>query len=277
LSAIKLIPARGAAENRSWNVTYTFNDISAWAVASTVAFAMVVGWLLGRWRGRHLRLKLKAQGKTATSKFMDASLAVLGLLIAFTFSMALSKYDQRRLMVVTDANAIGDFYTCASLLKEPVKTKLRHLIHDYTALRVELVKRAYDAAGFETALGQFEQMHKQMVELVSQALADGTPIAVSLTNTLNAATSSHAARLAAVRDRLPTSIVMLLLMSAVIAAMLVGREQGASDETDIAGTVCFILLVSFAIYVTLDLNQPDRGLITVNQAPMQRLLSTMSE
>jgi hypothetical protein len=45
----------------------------------------------------------------------------------------------------------------------------------------------------------------------------------------------------------------------------------------IAGSVRFILLVSFVIFVTLDLNQPDRGLITVNQEPMQRLLSTMSE
>jgi hypothetical protein len=45
----------------------------------------------------------------------------------------------------------------------------------------------------------------------------------------------------------------------------------------IAGTVCFIIIVSFAIYVTLDLNQPDRGLVTASQEPIQRLLSTMSQ
>lgn len=254
-----------------------FSDIDAWMVASSVAGAMVVGWLAGRWQGRRLRLELEPQGKIAVSKFVDASLAVLGLLLAFTFSMALGKHDQRRLMVVTDSNAIGDFYTCASLLKEPVRTKLRTVIHDYTALRVDLSKRAYDPEVFESAVSQFQQMHKQMVELVSEALADGTPIAVSLTNTLNGVTSSHAARLSAVEDRLPTNIVVLLLLSAVIAAILVGREQGAADEADIAGTVCFIILISFAIYVTLDLNQPERGLITVSQKPIERLLSTMSQ
>ncbi len=252
-----------------------FEDVDAWAVALTVAFAMVAGWLAGRWRGRRLRAKL--DGKPAISKFVDASLALLGLLLAFTFSTAISKHDQRRIMVVTDSNAIGDFYTCASLLKEPERTKLRHVIRDYTALRVDLAERGYDAAALESALGQFQKMHSQMVELVSQALADGTPIAVSLTNTLNAATSSHAERLAAVRDRLPTSIVLLLLLSAVASAMLVGREQGAAEEADIAGTVCFIVLVSFAIFVTLDLNQPNRGFITVDQEPIQRLLSSMSE
>jgi hypothetical protein len=252
-----------------------FADVDAWAVASMVGFAMVVGWLVGRWQGHRLRVKLVPEGKIAVSKFLDATVAVLGLLLAFTFSTALNKHDQRRLMVVADSNAIGDFYTCAGLLKEPVRTKLRTVIRDYTALRVDLSKRVYNPTGFENALQQFQQMHNQMLELVSQALADGTPIAVALTNSLNAVTSSHASRLAAVRDRSPNSIVLLLLLSAVSSAMLVGREQGADDESDIAGTVCFIILVSFAIYVTLDLEQPDRGFITGSQEPIERLLSTM--
>ncbi|HEY6300838.1 MAG TPA: hypothetical protein VIW95_14450 [Candidatus Binatus sp.] len=256
-------------------MAHIFDDVDAWAIASTVALAMTLGWLAGRRRGRRLRAELN--GKPAVSKFDDASLALLGLLLAFTFSTALGKHDQRRIMVVTDSNAIGDFYTCASLLKEPERSKLRSVIRDYAALRVDLSTRAYDAHAFEHALGQFQQMHNQMVELVSAALADGTPIAVPLTNTLNAATSSHAERLAAIRDRLPTTIVLLLLLSAVISALLVGREQGAADEADIAGTVSFIVLISFAIFVTLDLNQPNRGFIAVDQEPIQRLLSTMSQ
>jgi hypothetical protein len=255
----------------------TFTDIHAWLIAATIAFAMVVGWVAGRRQGQRVRVALKSRGQTPVSKFEDASLAVLGLLLAFTFSTALGKHDQRRLMVVADSNAISDFYTCASLLKEPVRTKLRSVIHDYVALRVDLAKHSYDEATFESALRQFQQMHNQMVELVSQAIDDGTPIAVSLTNALNAVTSNHAARLAAIRDRMPASIVCLLLLSAVVSAMLVGRDQGASDQYDLAGTVWFVVLVSFIIFVTLDLNQPDRGLITVSQEPIQRLLSTMSQ
>ena len=255
----------------------TFTDIHAWLVTSTVAAAMFVGWLAGRWQGQRVRVQLKSRGQTPVSKFEDASLAILGLLLAFTFSTAMGKHDQRRMMVVADSNAIGEFYTCASLLKEPVRTKLRTVIHDYVALRVDLSQHRYDEANFERALRQFEQMHNQMVELVSQALADGTPIAVSLTNALNAVTSSHAARLAAIRDRMPASIVLLLLLSAVVSAMLVGRDQAASDQYDLAGTVCFVIVVSLAIFVTLDLNQADRGLITVSQEPIQRLLSTISQ
>jgi hypothetical protein len=253
-----------------------FDDTNAWTVAAVVAFAMVVAWLFGRWVGARLRLELRG-AKPPVSKFLDGSLALLGLLLAFTFATALSKHDQRRLMVVADSNAVADFYTCASLLKEPERTKLRNVIRDYAALRIDLAKRAYDKPGFEKALAQFDQMHRQMVALVSDALADGTTIAVPLTNTLNAVSSNQAARLAAARDRLPTTIVMLLLTAAVVVAMLVGREQGALDEEDISGTLCFVFLISFAIFVTLDLNQPNRGFIIVDQEPIHRLLSTMSE
>lgn len=109
-----------------------FDDIDAWTIASTVALTMVAGWLAGRWIGHRLRQEL--EGKAAVSKFLYASLALLGLLLAVTFSTALVKHDQRSLMVVSDSNAIGDFYTCATLLKEPERTKLRRVIHDYAGL-----------------------------------------------------------------------------------------------------------------------------------------------
>jgi hypothetical protein len=237
-----------------------------------LGLAMFAAWRFGRWHGRRLRIE---SGEVPVSKFEDAILALLGLLLAFTFSMAIVKHDQRRLMVIADSNAIGDFYTCASLLKEPVRAKLQSLIHDYARLRLELSGRRVDEAELEDALGRMQQMQDQMTALVAQALVGGTPIAVPLTNTLNGVTSNHAARLAAIRDRLPVSVVLLLLISAVASSMLVGRQQGASDRADLAGTICFIVLASFVVYVILDLNQPERGLITVNQEPIQRLLSSM--
>ena len=249
-----------------------FADVDAWSTALALGLAMFAAWEFGRWHGRRLRIEY---GEVPVSKFEDASLALLGLLLGFTFSMAIVKHDQRRSMVVADSNAIGDFYTCATLLTEPVRTKLQSVIRYYAKLRFELSGRKLDEAEIENALGRMQQMQNQMTALVGQAVAAGTPIAVSLVNTLNGVTSSHAARLAAVRDRLPASIVALLLLSAVVSSMLVGREQGSSDKADLAGTICFIVLASVVVYVILDLNQPERGLINVNQEPIQRLLSSM--
>ncbi len=95
-----------------------FAQVDARATAFALAVAMAAGW----WTGRRLRADA---GEARSTKFQDASLALLGLLLGFTFSMSLGKHQQRHLMVVADGNAIGDFYVTAGLLDEPVRSKLQ--------------------------------------------------------------------------------------------------------------------------------------------------------
>jgi len=240
-------------------------------VALALGLAMLVAWQVGRRMGGRLR----GTDGVKPSKFDDASIGLLGLLLAFSFGTSITKHDQRRVAVVADANAIGDFYTCASLLKEPSRIKLQAVIRQYAQLRLELASGRARAGDLEDALANFGRMHDQMTKLVGDAVGDGTPIAVPLANTLNSVTSNQASRLAAYRDRLPATVVFLLYISAIVVALLIGREQGVEGSTDIAGTVCFIVLVSIAVYVTQDLNRPESGLIRVSQEPIERLLSPM--
>jgi hypothetical protein len=248
-------------------------DLDAWLTAAVLAALMLAGWSIGWWHGQ----RLAQEEHPAAHKFDDAVLALLGLLLAFTFSMSLGKHDQRRLMVVTDSNAIGDFYTCASLVKEPVRGKLQGVIRGYVEHRLAVVRDRLDEGQQEQELRRVQEMHDRMQALVGEAVDGGTPVVVPLVNTFNGVTSSHAARLAAGRDRLPESIVGLLFLAAVVAVLLVGRQQGAAREREWVATIGFVILVSMAVWVTLDLNQPQRGLITVSQEPLQRLLSGMGK
>jgi hypothetical protein len=248
--------------------------IVAWLVVVVLALAMFAGWAIGWLMGRRLRAR---DGERSSTKFDDASLALMGLLLAFTFGMSLNKHDNRRDMVVADSNAIGDLYNCITVLKEPVRGKLQNALRDYVDLRAKVARTYSTPADLQAALPRFEQMQTRIVELVAQAENDGTPIAVPLMNTLNQLTSVHAARLAAIRDRLPASIVMLLFVAAIVSTLLVGREQGIAGRPEIAGTLAFILLVTCAVYVTLDLNQPQTGMVTVSQEPIERLLSSITK
>jgi hypothetical protein len=249
-----------------------FSETDAWFLVLLLALAMAVTWGVARWLGALLRPRY---GKRAESMFDNTSLAFVGLLLAFTFGMSLAKHDNRRDMVVADSNAIGDFYTCAGMLKEPVRTKLQTVIREYLRLRVEVVRKRVDHAALEEFLRQSQQLQAQMTDLTIEAVNEGTPIAVPLTNTLNALTSSNAARLAAAKDRLPASIVMLLFVAAIVSTALIGREQGLAGKVEIVGILTYILLVSLAVYVTLDLNQPQSGTVKVSQESLQRLLSSM--
>ena len=240
-------------------------------IALILAVAMLATWSIGRRMGERLLHK----SGTKPSKFDDVSMALLSLQLAFSFGMSIAKHDQRRLAVVADSNAIGDFYTCASLLEG---ARANEVTGRYTAIRASPpISGSQCTSQFRPRkrAREISQLHTQMTEIVEHALTDGTPIAVSLTNTLNAVTSNQASRLAAYRDRLPASILYLLFACSIVTVRFIGREQGATPNSDIAGTLCFIFLVSIAVYVTLDLNLPEGGLIRVSQEPIERLLSSM--
>lgn len=250
-----------------------FEQVHPGLVAVMFAAGMFAAWWLGWIWQRRIPPDLAPDPGI---KFTDAGMALLGLLLGFTFSMSLGRHDQRRLAVVSDSNSIGDFYTCASLLPEPHRSQLQAIIRDYARNRLLVAHGRGSEEEIEQALADAIDMHGRMTAAVSAAIEVGTPIAVSLTNTLNALTSNNASRLAAYRDRLPWSIVLLLFVAAVVPAFLMGQQQGVSRRPHLSGTLSFIVLVTLVIYVTVDLNQPARGQIRVSQEPLERLLTSMS-
>jgi hypothetical protein len=254
-------------------LNYLLQEVDAWVTVLIMMGALLAAWGAGYWRGHRLPPTPDAAPE---GKFTDASLALLGLLLAFTFSMSLGKHEQRRVMVVADSNAVGDFYTCATLLKGPTRPKLQAVIREYAQLKVDATRRRVAGEDLERVLRQAQVLQGRMTDLVAEAVHAGTPVVVPLTNTLNNLTSSHASRLEAFRDRLPWSIVLLLFLSAAVAVLLLGEHQGASRKPMPLGTLSFIALVVLVVYATLDLNQPGHGLITVSQESFERLLSSMA-
>ena len=251
-----------------------FDMLDAWLAALGFIVCMSAAWAFG-WRlGRRAPT---TPGEDPSIKFTDASMALLGLLLAFTFAMALNRHDSRRAAVVADSNAIGDFYTCATLLKDPIRSKLQDVIREYGHLRLEMAHGRVPASRQAAALQECSDLQSRMTALVAEALQEGTPIAVPLTNTLNNLTSSHASRLAAYQESLPWSIVLLLLLNAITPAFLLGEQQGESTKVHFSGTICFIILVGLVIFVVLDLNQPARGLIRVNVESLEQVLRSMEK
>ena len=249
-------------------------EVDAWLVAVLLAVLMLAAWAFGWRRGRPRGGEKLAE---APSKFNDAVLALLGLLLAFTFSMSLARHEQRRQMVVTDSNAIGDFLTCVSLLKEPVRGKLQTLVRQYVEHRLLLAQTTRDETTLQRQIAEIQAMHRQMEALVQEAVDAGTPVVVPLVNTLNELTSAHASRLHALRDRVPPSVVLLLVLAAIISMLLMGWQQGMQGEWHPAAAIGFTALVCLVLWVTLDLNQPQRGWITVSQEPLQQLLKGMEK
>jgi len=260
-----------------------FAAYNAGALASAMAVMMILAWGGGRLIGRRLRDDLSPPAQPVhefVSGKLSPYITLFGLLLGFTFSISLSRHESRVSMVVADSNAIGDFYTCASLLKDPVRTQLQAVVRQYAALHLKMARQRLDRSAWENALRSNRILQYEMTKLVSDALNQGTPIAVPLTNTLDGVSSASAARLAAVEERVPGTAVLLLFVLAIVTMALNGLElgrSGACTAAEAIGTLSFIFLIALAVFVTLDLDQPDRGLITVSQAPIDRLVSSMSK
>lgn len=248
---------------------------SAWLITLLLMALMLAAWGGGWQWGKRL---LQRGDKTEAGKAEEATLALMGLLLAFTFSMALEKHSQRRAMSVSDANAIGDYYTAVSMLPEPRRKELQTLVRRYTEHRLDLATRSLtNDASLATGIDEINAMQDRMTELTRAAIEAGTPVAVPLVDTLNGVTSSTASRLWAAQDRLPWPVLLLLSLSTLVSLAFVGRGQAVSGKAHPLATVGLIIMLALVVYVTLDLNQPQHGLIRVGQEPMERLLKTMPE
>jgi hypothetical protein len=245
-----------------------------WMIAAGFAIAMSGGWLLGRRWGRRF---FGETGEDPGTKFIDASMALLGLLLAFTFAIALGRYDQRRLAVVAESNAVGDFYTCASLLPEPFRSRLQDVIRDYAQDQLDTPHETLVGANEKRATQRSRERFAHMTDITNEAIAAGTPIAIPLTTTLNNVTSSNSFRLALSQDKVPWSIVLLLLLAAVVPALLIGEKQALTKTVHTSGLITFNILVTLVVFVILDLNQPHRGLIRVSQDSLARAIQSMSK
>src|SRR4051812_21043616 len=149
-----------------------FDLVDAWAAALVLAVLMfgawVIGWSIGRRQPRR-------EGEPPGEKFSDASFALLGLLLAFTFGMSIQKHGERRAMVLAESNAIGDFYTCVTLLNEPLRARLQSVVRDYTDLHVTAARDKPRGPALQKVLEQFDEQVSVMIDLTREAVNGGTP------------------------------------------------------------------------------------------------------
>ena len=232
-------------------------------VGGTVA----IGWFVGT----ALRQR-EGDTRESVGVVQGALLGLVGLVLAFGLSMAVGRYDSRRAVVVQEANAIGTTYLRAQLLPEPARGESLDLLRSYTDLAIELADAVPDTDEFDTAAAEIEALQQQLWQLAGDAMAaDPQGSAPRLyVETLNDTIDRHTDRVASLRNRVPGTVLMIEVLGSavalgVLALYLTMLGRGLTTSLLAAGVVVLILFVSF------DLDRPQRGLINV---PFQVLVDT---
>jgi hypothetical protein len=231
-----------------------------------------LGIFLGH-RARHLADSLKEP----FGILQGALLGLVGLLLAFGLSLAVSRYEDRRANVVSEANAIGTTYLRAQTLPEPIRSRSLNLLVRYAHTALGVSDNVPGSDGMRQAVASEAQTQQQLWRLAGKAL-ENAPTASAprlYVETLNDMIDTETARVAALGNRVPTAVFVLEIVGAAIALGLLAAYLAIAGR----GVLAVVLasgLVAFLLLVTADLDRPTRGLIRVPDTVLADQLESMS-
>jgi hypothetical protein len=198
-----------------------------------------------------------------------AMLGMLGLLIGFTFAMAVARYESRQTLVLQEANSIGTAYLRAALLSESHQDAVKNLLRRYVDARLDFYNAGEDKAKLTAAE---QAAAKLQTELWSHAVAAAkeapTPPVTSFMSVLNDVIDLDAMRMHALRTHVPGAVWLLVLVVAICGCGASGYGAGASGTRSALSNIVLPLLIAVVITLIVDLDRPRGGLIGISQQPM---------
>ena len=239
----------------------------------TVAIAMLsveVGYRFARYR----RQRSEEEQDGPVGGMVGATLGLLAFMLAFTFGLAGSRFEDRRQVLQSEANAIGTTYLRAAMLPEPMRTETRTLLREYVDVRLEAIQPGKLAQ----SVSKSEELHER---LWSQAVAatekDRSPITGLFVQSLNEVIDLHAKRvMVALRSRVPAAIWIVLYFLAVLSMGAMGYHEGLTSKRRSVAVVAMVLGFSAVLFLIADLDRPGQGTLQISQQSMIDLKKSMS-
>jgi hypothetical protein len=234
-----------------------------WLIGLPFFLALMLASLLGSALRR--RLDMDEADSQADGYLLSAALALLGLLIAFTFSLAISRYDTRRTMVMEEGNAIGTAGLRATLTEGPEGAALRDAIKAYVDIRLKLpTTNDPEAVEAQTAQAQTQVWHRMKAALPAMPPPIAATLVTATTEMFDAASRRKAERNA----RIPARVLDVVSLYALMSAGIVGYVLGRKGRRHSLVTAILFLLLTLAMILILDLDRPWSGGITLSAQPI---------
>ena len=237
--------------------------------------SLIVLWLSAQMGGFvHKRLRpLNEEDHADLATVLTATLTLLGLIIAFSFSMAVSRYDQRKNYEAEEANAIGTEYVRAALLPATHAERVRDLLRQYLHQRIlfyetrnqrQLEHVDRDTAALEVELWSAVQ---------SAAAVEPNPVVALATQGMNDVLNTRGYTQAAWWNRIPTAAWGLMAAIAMFCNLLIG--YGAHRR----GIILFLVLplaLSISFFLISDIDSPRGGVIRVSPQNLESLAQSLN-
>lgn len=231
-----------------------------------------MGIIVGR-RIQHARARMVEQETKIITVLEGALLTLFGLLMGFTFSMAVSRYDLRKLLVVDEANAVGTTWLRTAILAEPVRTEEQNLLREYVQVRLQYHSAPRRPEELDQLQERIDTLQGQLWAIASDyATEHRDPVTALYLQTLNQTFDLAQERNAEDANRIPVEAWAMLLLVGIVATIVVGMKVG-SDSRLLQLVLPVVLAGTLAM--TMDLDTPQMGLIKVGQSSMEKTAQEM--
>ena len=221
-------------------------------IATIVVLALVheVGLLIGR----RIKEERAVEKREAVEGVGTAMLALLGLLLGFTFSMSDQRYAARKRIVLDEVNAIGTTYLRAKMLPPPHDQHAQELLRQYVALRTE----PPTVATLDVALRRTAELQRRLWDdaRATAALDTHSHITALYVQSLNNMIDLNNARVTVgVYQRLPPAITNLLYLAAVMSIGVFGYGLGLKRRRAQVPITSLVVAIALVLTVIVDYNR----------------------
>jgi uncharacterized membrane protein YoaK (UPF0700 family) len=245
--------------------------INSVVIALVLLVSMVVATELGYRHGHRRQALLGEAAKEHVNGVQASILGIVALLLGFTFSLSLQRFDSRSAAVVGEANAIGTAFLRVDLLPAPMRAEVRALMRDYVDQRVQagqltlLDREAFQALSSKATATQAAlwQQARKAIEVDASAYPP-----TMFAEAINQMSDSFSNRNAALDRHVPEVVLLLLHATFLMAAAIAGYSSGVSGHRPLAVHYVMMLLMVVLVFIILDLDRPQRGLVLVSERSM---------
>ncbi len=253
----------------------SFDSLPLWGVylaTSLIALlAVELGFRLARNRLQHSL----HEGEPSVGAIVAATLGLLAFMLAFTFSLAASRFDARKGFILEEANVIDTTYLRAQLLPEPQRAEIRKLLREYVEVELQLVQPDKTGSALRRATELQSALWSRSVTAVE---TNPGPSVALFVESLNEVFDVHAKRLnLGIRNRVPVSIWAALYFVSIITMAAVGFHAGMTATRRSPVMVALVLTFSAVILLIADLDRPYEGLLRINQQAIVDLRDSFTQ
>jgi hypothetical protein len=231
------------------------------------------GALFGFWL-RSLRSSQVEPEELSVKTLLGASLGLFGVLLGFTFSMANSRFEERRHLEIAEAGDLATLWFRTSFLTERARSAERALLREYLPVRIRFFDAGPDEPDYDAALRESTILQSRMWHVANEeATTRRDPGTMQFLAALSESTETTEGRTAATENRIPGLSWAILLLLGMMACILLAVDMRSRSYV-LRGLLQVALAA--ALSLTYDIDTPRKGFVQVGQRSMVRVQQLMN-